>query len=90
MSGPTERTTRLLLAVWFILGVPIMLLALFVHPAFLLLLLGLMVVVGTWSLLLPCDFCGHRIVQHQPSYGLQTFAGLRMPRRCRVCHCPSK
>jgi hypothetical protein len=60
MAGPTERTTRLLSAFWFILGVPIMLLALFVHPAFLLLLLGLMVVVGTWSLLLPWALSRHR------------------------------
>jgi len=59
-----RRTSRVLLALWFIGGFALLLLTVYVSPFFVVLLIALQAVVGIGMMRLRCKQCGHPIHMH--------------------------
>ena len=59
-----RRTSRALIAVWFIGGFALLLLTLYVHQLFAILLVALQAVVGIGMMRLRCRHCSHPIHMH--------------------------
>ena len=86
--GSLRRTSRTLIAVWFTMGFPLLLLTLYVHRVFAVVLVALQAVVGIGMMRLRCRHCSHPIHMHCIRIGGRPFSYWApwISQRCVRCH----
>jgi hypothetical protein len=73
-----------LIAIWFGGGLPLLLLAVAVHPVFLVPLFLLMIFVGTTTLESRCPRCRAKVLKRNPDLVMSPYLGW-LPRECPKC-----
>lgn len=82
-----RRKSRTLIGTWFIAGLVLLLLTLYLHQLFVILLVALQAVVGIWMMRLRCRSCGHPIHMHYLNIFGRAFPYWApwLPKRCPRC-----
>jgi len=82
-----RKKYHLIIFAWFLFGSIFGLLSLYVHESFIIILIGLAIFLGTYSLVLKCQNCGKSVLRNTVNlFGMKMdMVTARIPKTCQKC-----